>query len=1232
MAQGLSARPRHRLWGPNLTEQMPAGREAARIFMSYRRQDAAHASRLYEDLRSELPAGTILVDVGALRPGLGWPMQVREAVGASDMLLAVIGPSWLEATTARERADFVGTALEAALSEGLPVVPLLVGGATMPASEQLPPPLAKLAGIQAAVLEEAAWRENVQRLARSLRRIRLRPRDTAAPAPPGRPRPPSALPDLPSFVNREHEREELEAALTRPGPPGARIVVVTGPGGIGKSALAVTVAHQLRSRFPDGQLHASLGEAADERKVLGQLLQASGFDLSELPDDIELQAETYQSLLAARRVLVVLDDIRSIDQVRMLQPLGINCAAVLTMRSVPPELAHAPTVRLAPLEEPEALALLRLVAGASFVNDHPDAARELVRKVGGSPLSLQLIGAAARESAADPETLLERLGTRIRDIVAPLYDSLQDGQRRLLRLLAVLPEPEFDTGLAGAIAELGQEEAAVAVRSLLGNAVLVGSGADRYRLPELVQQFARERLAAEETEADQQAALRRAIGWIAISTAYRPEAPLTRDYWTHEDALGHGPYADAIAAFIQHPDTRPPLTIAIKAPWGAGKTSLMRMVQQRLDPRADLASWSPCELRLKPTPLESLRPSVRRGRWWSRWPGGDGQVTNLELLRRASQPPPVETVGLGPRLDNEAPAAPALGGRDEQWRPTVWFNPWMYQSGDQIWAGLAHEIIGQVTERLVVGDRERFWLELNLRRVDRQAVRRRVYRLLFERFLPLLLAFAIAGLLAAAAVMASLVVPSAAHAVRTAGAALASSTGVAAAVLAVIQTFRFLTDKASGPFSQLLRSPDLVKGSSSLATGELKGAYGQLLPDPGYEGKLGFLHLVQTDMRRVLSLVATEPRPLVVFVDDLDRCSPGAVAQAIEAINLFLAGQFPNCIFVLAMEPAVVAAHVEVVYKDLAENLRSGRVPGDRVMLGWQFLEKIVQLPLSLPPPDSEAQVPGYVAALLDGPSVGATAASTTDGADRPGPRDPDREAVSTPAVEPTSAPAALTTPVTAADPADAASTVAAADLTRRLETAIRRRSPTVERLPELAREAQQEVLGAAATQLRQETIAAANRVLVEIYSDAEARAAILDGVPEIASGNPRQIKRFVNLFRFYTFVAQQHRLQGRPAPMGKAIAKLAVIAIRWPHLLHTFGAPAGGGGGSILLQLERQAREPDPGAGPPGATDGWRTALIDAGLVPDEAQWAAHEAWTEQLRLFLARDPPVAADALRLL
>ena len=84
----------------------------------------------------------------------------------------------------------------------------------------------------------------------------------------------------------------------------------------------------------------------------------------------------------------------------------------------------------------------------------------------------------------------------------------------------------------------------------------------------------------------------------------------------------------------------------------------------------------------------------------------------------------------------------------------------------------------------------------------------------------------------------------------------------------------------------------------------------------------GLPYLVQTDMRSVLDLVADQERPLVVVVDDVDRCSSSAATQVIEAINLFLAGEFPNCIFVIALDPEVVVSHIEVAYHDIVEKLR----------------------------------------------------------------------------------------------------------------------------------------------------------------------------------------------------------------------------------------------------------------------------------------------------------------------
>jgi len=233
----------------------------------------------------------------------------------------------------------------------------------------------------------------------------------------------------------------------------------------------------------------------------------------------------------------------------------------------------------------------------------------------------------------------------------------------------------------------------------------------------------------------------------------------------------------------------------------------------------------------------------------------------------------------------------------------------------------------------------------------------------------------------------------------------------------------------------------------------------------------------------------------------------------------------------------------------------------------------------------------------------------------------------------------------------------ARAELVRRLEAAIRRRVPTVRTLPAAAREAQEEVLGQAAGQLGPDALEAANRVFVDLYSDADALDAIVAAVPDLGSGNPREIKRFVNLFRFYTFIAQQDRLRGGQAPTGQEVAKLAILAIRWPHLLNDFAKPMGADGRTVLAYLEARARDrpgpvaPASGDGPPESADepgtaaaaglgagpvgpgAWRDALVEAGLVRQgEGAPPGEPSWSEQLRRFLASEPGIAAAAERLL
>jgi hypothetical protein len=179
------------------------------------------------------------------------------------------------------------------------------------------------------------------------------------------------------------------------------------------------------------------------------------------------------------------------------------------------------------------------------------------------------------------------------------------------------------------------------------------------------------------------------------------------DAWTRIDTVGAAAYAEAIARGIQHPETRPPLTIGIKGAWGAGKTSLMRMIRDRLE--WPLRDGSSDELR----PIHLTDDAAKRVAVSKRDSGLTrardlSSVTNLALIRKlhAADPQAAPTqadlhADLGAADDEREPAADDV--RD--WRPTVWFNPWMYQTGEQVWAGLAHQIIEQVTQRMMRAER-----------------------------------------------------------------------------------------------------------------------------------------------------------------------------------------------------------------------------------------------------------------------------------------------------------------------------------------------------------------------------------------------------------------------------------------------------------------------------------------------------------------------------------------------
>ncbi|WP_431043359.1 BTAD domain-containing putative transcriptional regulator [Streptomyces sp. P1-3] len=248
------------------------------------------------------------------------------------------------------------------------------------------------------------------------------------------------LPRAPAgFFGRGAESERL----TRLALPGAvtdsAVVLVTGPAGVGKTALAVRWAHAHARAFPHGRLFADLrgfsaGQEAEPAQVLRDFLLALGVEAARIPESVDAAAALYRSLSAHRALLVVLDNARSSAQVRPLLPVGPHCVTLVTSRSRLDGLVATDSARAVPLRAlgPEdGVALLGAVLGPDRVAEDPVAAQELVGLCNGLPLALR---AAAAQLTARPRWRLARLAAALRD------------ERRRLALLSA-----EDTGMAAAL-------------------------------------------------------------------------------------------------------------------------------------------------------------------------------------------------------------------------------------------------------------------------------------------------------------------------------------------------------------------------------------------------------------------------------------------------------------------------------------------------------------------------------------------------------------------------------------------------------------------------------------------------------------------------------------------------------------------------------------------------------------------------------------------------------------
>ncbi|TYB42518.1 AfsR family transcriptional regulator [Actinomadura chibensis] len=378
------------------------------------------------------------------------------------------------------------------------------------------------------------------------------PGPAAEPPAPGPP-PAQLPPDIPDFTGRTIEVAELAERLIGGAGTGRHrsvaVATVAGMGGVGKTTVAVHVAHQIANFFPDGQLYANLhgdsASPAEPGEVLGRFLRTLGMPGAGVPPSLDERVALYRSRLAGRRILVVLDNAARESQVRPLLPGTPDAAVLVTSRNALLGLEGAKPLELDVLPSTQAVELITSIVGEQRVAAEPGVAVEIARLCGHVPLAVRI--AAARLLGRGHWTLahladiLREERRRLDELVAGdlevragfamSYRLLPARAQRAFRLTGLLDAPDFACRTVAALLDVPELDARRQLETLVDAHLVTVAGVDetgevRYRLHDLLRLYARELAERDDTEAERTAALRRALGgWLALAEQAAEHVP-----------------------------------------------------------------------------------------------------------------------------------------------------------------------------------------------------------------------------------------------------------------------------------------------------------------------------------------------------------------------------------------------------------------------------------------------------------------------------------------------------------------------------------------------------------------------------------------------------------------------------------------------------------------------------------------------------------------------------------